>query len=154
MTESQSRVVTIHYTLRNNDGEVLDSSIEGEPLNYLEGAHNIIPGLETALKDLDSGDRIKVTVDPEHGYGHHIADLVQKVPVDSFQGVDHIEEGMKFQVETESGPRIVTVTGVAEDVATIDANHPLAGETLNFDVEVINTRDASDDEKDQGYVLS
>lgn len=152
MSNAQVRVVSIHYTLTNDQGEVIDSSEGNDPLDYLEGAHNIIPGLEKALKAMAAGDKTKVSIPPEDAYGMHDADLVQQVPLEAFQGVDKVEAGMQFQANTESGPRMIVVTAVSEELATVDANHPLAGQTLHFDVEIVDVRDASDEELSHGHV--
>lgn len=150
---AQPRVVTIHYTLTNDEGEQLDSSrVEGrEPLSYLEGGENIIGGLENALNEKGAGDQVKVSVDPAEGYGEKNDELVQPVPRSAFEGVDAIEPGMQFQAQTPGGPQIVRVVEVNDETVTIDANHPLAGETLHFDVEVVETRDATDEEQEHGH---
>lgn len=150
---AQPRVVTIHYTLTNDEGEQLDSSrVEGrEPLSYLEGAQNIIGGLETALNEKGAGDQVKVSVNPEEGYGEKNDELVQPVPVSAFEGVESIEPGMQFQAQTPGGPQIVRVVEVNDETVTIDANHPLAGETLHFDVEVVEAREATDEEQEHGH---
>ncbi|WP_111496311.1 FKBP-type peptidyl-prolyl cis-trans isomerase [Marinobacter bohaiensis] len=150
---AQPRVVTIHYTLTNEQGEQLDSSREEgrEPLTYLEGAQNIISGLESALNEKDAGDKVQVSVDPAEGYGEVNEELVQPVPRSAFEGVDTIEPGMQFQAQTPGGPQIVRVVKVEEETVTIDANHPLAGETLNFDVEVVETREPTEEEVEHGH---
>ena len=150
---AQPRVVTIHYTLTNNQGEELDSSRgEGrEPLAYLEGAQNIIGGLESALNEKSAGDQVKVSVEPAEGYGEINEELVQPVPLTAFEGVDTIEPGMQFQAQTPGVPQVVRVVEVGEETVTIDANHPLAGETLHFDVEVIEAREASEEEQEHGH---
>lgn len=150
---AQPRVVTINYTLTNNQGEELDSSRgEGrEPLAYLEGAQNIIGGLESALNEKNPGDQVKVSVEPAEGYGEINEELVQPVPRTAFEGVDSIEPGMQFQAQTPGGPQVVRVVEVNEETVTIDANHPLAGETLHFDVEVIEAREATDEEQEHGH---
>ncbi|MGO1461050.1 MAG: FKBP-type peptidyl-prolyl cis-trans isomerase [Marinobacter sp.] len=150
---AQPRVVTINYTLTNNQGEELDSSRgEGrEPLAYLEGAQNIIGGLESALTEKTVGDQVKVSVEPAEGYGEVNEELVQPVPRTAFEGVDSIEPGMQFQAQTPGGPQVVRVVEVNEETVTIDANHPLAGETLHFDVEVLEARDATDEEQEHGH---
>ncbi|SHK48902.1 FKBP-type peptidyl-prolyl cis-trans isomerase SlyD [Marinobacter antarcticus] len=150
---AQPRVVTIHYTLTNNQGEELDSSrVEGrEPLSYLEGSQNIIGGLESALNEKSAGDQVKVSVEPAEGYGEVNEELVQPVPRTAFEGVESIEPGMQFQAQTPGGPQVVRVVEVNEETVTIDANHPLAGETLHFDVEVIEAREATDEEQEHGH---
>ncbi len=151
---AQPRVVTIHYTLTNDQGEELDSSrVEGrEPLSYLEGAQNIIGGLESALNEKNAGDQVKVAVEPAEGYGEVNEELVQPVPRSAFEGVDTIEPGMQFQAQTEAGQRVFTITAVEGDEVTVDGNHPLAGETLNFAVEVTDVREASAEAKEHGHV--
>jgi FKBP-type peptidyl-prolyl cis-trans isomerase SlyD len=150
---AQPRVVTIHYTLTNNAGEELDSSRgEGrEPLTYLEGAQNIIGGLESALNGKNPGDQAKVSVEPADGYGEVNEELVQPVPRSAFEGVESIEPGMQFQAQTPGGPQVVRVVEVNDETVTIDANHPLAGETLHFDVEVIDAREATEEEQEHGH---
>lgn len=153
MQIQDNAVVSIHYTLTNEAGDTIDSSAGAEPLAYLHGAANIIPGLEDALVGKAVGDKLNVTVAPADGYGEHIAELVQEVPSEMFQGVDEVQIGMEFHAESNTGqPIAVTVTKVEDDKVTIDANHPLAGVTLNFDVEVVEVRDASAEELEHGHV--
>ena len=152
MQIAQNAVVSFHYTLTNNEGEVLDSSEGREPLAYIHGAGNIVPGLEKELDGKTSGDKLKVAVSPEEGYGDVQEALVQEVPREAFQGVEEIEDGMQFQAQTQGGPLMVTVTKVEGDTVTVDGNHPLAGETLNFDVEITNVREASAEELEHGHV--
>lgn len=146
------KVVYIHYTLKNVAGELIDKSETDEPLAYIHGLGNIIPGLESALMGRVAGDTLRVEVAPEDAYGAHDDELVQDVPRGAFEGVDSIEPGMRFQAESEQGPRVITVTAVAVDTITVDGNHPLAGEVLVFDVEVERVRDASAEELDHGHV--
>lgn len=148
---SQPRVVTIHYTLTNDQGEVLDSSRDREPLVYLEGSQNIIGGLESALTEKSSGDQAKVSVEPAEGYGEINEELVQPVPLTAFEGVEKIEPGMQFQAQTPGGPQIVRVVEVEDENVVIDANHPLAGQTLHFDVEVVETREPTEEEVEHGH---
>ena len=138
----------------NDQGEQLDSSrVEGrEPLAYLEGAQNIIGGLESALTEKNAGDQVKVSVEPAEGYGEVNEELIQPVPRSAFEGVDTIEPGMQFQAQTPGGPQVVRVVEVGDETVTIDANHPLAGQTLHFDVEVVETREATDEEQEHGHV--
>jgi FKBP-type peptidyl-prolyl cis-trans isomerase SlyD len=148
---AKDRIVSIDYTLTGSEGNVLDSSQGREPLEYLHGASNIIPGLESALEGRSSGDQLNVSVPPEQGYGLHDPGLVQMVKRKAFQGANTIEPGMQFQGNTPQGPRIITVTDVKGDDITIDANHPLAGQTLNFDVKVVNVRHATPEELSHGH---
>jgi FKBP-type peptidyl-prolyl cis-trans isomerase SlyD len=145
-------VVSFHYTLTNDRGEVLDSSSGGSPLAYLHGSGNIIPGLEKALLGKVAGDKLQVTVAPAEGYGERDARLIQEVPRRAFQGIKDIKAGMSFTAQGPQGPTRVTVTRVAGDMVTVDGNHPLAGETLNFDVEITQVREASEEELAHGHV--
>lgn len=151
MKISQNKVASIEYTLTDDSGEVLDTSVGGEPLAYIQGMGNIIPGLEAALEDKEVGDSLKVTVAPEDGYGEQNDALVQQVPREMFQGVDEIEIGMQFHAQTAQGLTVITVTEVIEDLITVDGNHPLAGKTLNFDVKVVDVRDATEEELEHGH---
>lgn len=151
MQISDQCVARFHYTLRNDSGEVLDSSEGQEPLAYLHGAGNIVSGLEEALAGKSEGDEFQVSVDPESGYGPKHEALVQEVPRSAFQGVEQIDVGMRFQAESDRGPMVVTVTGVSEETVTVDGNHPLAGETLHFDIEVVEVREATGEEQEHGH---
>ncbi len=152
MQISSHKAVYIHYTLKNGEGELLDKSPAAEPLGYVHGTGNIIPGLESALDGKSEGDKLNVRVAPDDAYGARDEGLVQDVPRGAFQGVEDIEPGMRFQAESNQGHRVVTVTAVTEEVVTVDGNHPLAGETLVFDVEVERVRDATAEEIDHGHV--
>ena len=145
-------VVSIHYTLTDDAGETLDTSAGGEPLAYLHGKGNLIPGLENALNGKQAGDRLQVKVAPADGYGEYDKSLLQNVPRRSFKGVGNVSEGMQFQAQTAQGARTVTVTRVAGDMVTVDGNHPLAGKNLNFDVEITEVRAASEEEIEHGHV--
>ena len=152
MKIAHEKVVSIHYTLTNKDGTVLDSSSGSDPLAYLHGFGNIIPGLENALEGKATGDKLSVTVEPEQGYGARDERLVQAVPRSAFKGVEELSPGMQFQAQGPQGTRLVVVTQVADDEVTVDANHPLAGQTLHFDVEVSEVRDATAEELEHGHV--
>ena len=136
MQVADNMAVSIHYTLTNDAGETLDSSIGGEALVYLHGKGNIIPGLEKALAGKSTGDKLSVSIAPEEAYGVYIEEMVQVIPRKMFEGIDNVEVGMQFHADVSSGPGIVTVIKVEGDDVTIDGNHPLAGEALNFDVEI------------------
>jgi len=147
------RVVSIHYTLTDADGAVIDSSDGKEPLNYLHGAGNIIPGLEAALTGKLPGDQLEVTVAPEEAYGLHDPQLLQTLPREAFGGIEHIEVGMVFQAQGPNGQvEQVTITVVDGDDITIDGNHALAGKALNFAVTVEAVREATAAELDHGHV--
>jgi FKBP-type peptidyl-prolyl cis-trans isomerase SlyD len=152
MQIAANKVVQIHYTLTNDDGEVLDSSKGQGPLAYIHGIGNIIPGLEQALDGRAIGDKFQVTIPPEDAYGVRNDDLVQAVPRGAFEGVDEILPGMQFHAQSPDGLQLFTVVDVAGDEVVLDGNHPMAGITLNFDVEVAGIRDATAEELDHGHV--
>jgi FKBP-type peptidyl-prolyl cis-trans isomerase SlyD len=145
-------VVLIHYTLKDDSGEVLDSSARGEPLAYIQGHGNLVPGLEKALEGKQDGSTLAVTVAPADGYGIRDAKLVQRVPKRSMQGSGEIRKGMQFQARTEDGMRVFTVTAIVGDMVTLDGNHPLADQNLHFDVEVVGVREATAEELEHGHV--
>lgn len=146
------RVVTIHYTLTNSKGEVVDSSRGDEPLVYLHGASEIVPGLEKQLSGKRAGEKANVTVQPKDGYGERKGKGPQRVPRDAFAGIDEIEVGMAFDTEGDDGQaQTVWIIAVDPDSVLIDINHPLAGETLNFDVEIVSVRKATADELRHGH---
>ena len=153
VTVDNNQVVTIHYTLTDPDGEVIDSSEGSEPMAYLHGAGNIIPGLEQALTGESAGAKLQVVVNPEQGYGEYEPTLVETVPLSAFEGVDHIEPGMAFEAQGSDGQlRRIEVREVDDDQAVIDGNHPLAGVELHFEVEVVDVRPASEEEIAHGHV--
>jgi FKBP-type peptidyl-prolyl cis-trans isomerase SlyD len=152
MSIQQDQVVSIHYTLKNDAGEVLDSSPEGEPLTYLHGHGNLIAGLERELTGKNTGDKLQVKILPAEGYGEYDKALIQKVPRRALKGIAKITVGMRLQAQTEQGVRAVTVSHVAGDMVTLDGNHPLAGQNLNFEVEVTEIRPASTEELSHGHV--
>ena len=152
MTITKDMVASIDYTLTNDSGETLDTSIGREPLAYIQGHQNIIPGLEKELEGKTIGDKFIVSIPPEEAYGKFQQSLIQEVPKTAFQGVETIDVGMQFQAQMEGGPLVVTVTKVEEDKVTIDGNHPLADMKLTFDVEVKDVRDATEEELAHGHV--
>ena len=152
MQIANNKVVSIHYKLTNDEGSILDSSEGQEPLAYLHGLGNIIPGLENALTGRAVGDKFTVTIAPADGYGERDNEMVQSVPKSAFQGVDQIEPGMQFQAQSPDGMQLVTVVDVDGDEVILDGNHPMAGITLTFDVEVTEIRDATAEELDHGHV--
>jgi len=148
MQISKNKVAGIHYTLTDNDGNTIDSSRERDPLYYIQGNGNLIQGMEEGLEGKTQGDKFQIKVSPDKGYGEVDPKLVQDVPKTAF-GEQEIKQGMRFQ--TSQG-QVVTVTEVKLDSVTVDANHPLAGMELNFDVEVMEVRDATKEELDHGHV--
>ena len=151
MQIAKNTVATIDYTLTDPKGQVIDSSQGKEPLAYLHGASNIIPGLESALEGKSKGESVNITVPPDRGYGPRDPNLVQPVPRSNFKGVTDIKAGMQFQAQTPAGPRIVTILKVDPDNITVDANHPLAGMDLKFDVTVVDVREATQEEITHGH---
>lgn len=146
-------VATLNYVLTNSKGDVLDRADDNQPFAYLHGAQNIIAGLEEALEGKQEGDSLVVTIPPEKAYGEYRDDLLQEVPRQMFEGIDaeHLVAGAQFQAQTNTGMEIITIHSVAEDMVTIDGNHPLAGETLTFDVTVGEVRAATDEEVQHGH---
>jgi FKBP-type peptidyl-prolyl cis-trans isomerase SlyD len=146
MQIGENSVVSIHYTLKSEDGEILDSSDGREPLDYIHGAGQIIPGLESELEGKIAGDEFSVVIEPAQGYGSRDESLVHEVPKSEFETPDEIEVGMQFRVGAEGGNVIMVVAGVGDETVTLDGNHPLAGVSLAFDVSVAGVREATEDE--------
>lgn len=153
MTISQHKVVSIHYKVVDADSEqLIDSSDGKEPMTYLHGAGNIIPGLEQALEGKGVGDRFDVTIAAADAYGEYSADQVQKVPREAFAEIADLQIGLRVTAQTEIGAIELVVTEIVDDEVTVDANHPLAGKSLAFSVSVEDIRDASEAEIDHGHV--
>jgi FKBP-type peptidyl-prolyl cis-trans isomerase SlyD len=149
---SADRVVTIHYTLKDDAGTILDSSAGGEPLAYLQGHGNLVAGLEKALEGKQEGSSMAVVVSPAEGYGTRDESLVRRVPKRSLQGSGTLKKGMQFHARTDDGMRLYTVAAVIGDMVTIDGNHPLADQTLHFEVQIIGVREATPEELEHGHV--
>lgn len=154
MTITKNSVVAIDYTLTGDDNEVIDSSNGRRPLEYMHGQGNIIPGLETALEGKGEGESLKVNIAPGDAYGEYNPKLVQPVPRSNFGTIDKIEVGMQFQARTPGGMHVVRVVTVDSENVTVDANHPLAGKTLHFDVKVVSVRDARPEELEHQHVCN
>jgi FKBP-type peptidyl-prolyl cis-trans isomerase SlyD len=152
MSIETNHVVSIHYTLKDDAGEVIDSSLGGQPLAYLHGHGNLVPGLERELTGKSAGDKLLVKIPPVDGYGEHDPQLVQRVPRRALKGVANVRVGMRLQAQTGHGPKPVTVTHITGDMVTLDGNHPLAGKHLNFDVEIAAVRPATEEELSHGHV--
>lgn len=152
MAITRDSVVTIHYTLKDDAGAVIDSSASGEPLAYLHGHGNIVPGLERALSGRDAGEKLSVQVSATEGYGEYDKELVQSVPRRALRGIKEVQLGMHLHAQTEAGTRTVTVTRVQGDMVTLDGNHPLAGKNLNFDIQIEEVRQATEEELSHGHV--
>lgn len=154
MVIEKDRVVSIRYTLKDDSGEVLDSSSSDSPLVYLHGNENIIPGLERELEGKETGASLKVTIKPADAYGEHSDKLIAEVPRSAFEGAGELSIGMQFHAQDEGGSHVVTITDIQGDSVTVDGNHPLAGVTLHFDVSVLDVREATDEEKAAGTIDS
>jgi FKBP-type peptidyl-prolyl cis-trans isomerase SlyD len=152
MNVTKNRVVSINYTLTDDHNNIIDSTSGSEPLDYLHGFENIIPGLERVLEGKNQGDQFSVTIPAADAYGERDSKLLVDVPLDRFQGVDSVKKGMQFHAQTPDGVRMVTVTQVAGETVTIDGNHPLAGLDLTFDVTVNAVREANAEELAHGHV--
>jgi FKBP-type peptidyl-prolyl cis-trans isomerase SlyD len=152
MKVAENAVVVIDYTLKDNAGEVIDSSEGAGPLAYLHGAGNIVEGLEEALAGKEAGAEVQASIEPAKAYGERHEDMKQEVPKELFGGVENIEAGMQFQSETDQGPVLVTVVEVTDEMVTVDGNHPLAGVHLNFDVTIREVREATAEELEHGHV--
>jgi FKBP-type peptidyl-prolyl cis-trans isomerase SlyD len=144
-------VVSIEYTLKNDQGEVLDTSEGREPLVYMHGMGNLVPGLERALEGKAAGEAVDVSLKPADGYGHRDEKLVRKIPVRKLHDKSP-QAGKRYRAQLEDGHRIVLVTAISGDYATIDANHPLADQTLHFAVKVVEVREATAEELAHGHV--
>ncbi|WMS88396.1 peptidylprolyl isomerase [Pleionea litopenaei] len=151
MTITKDKVVSMHYTVKNTSGDVIDTSEGRDPLMYMQGHRNIIPGLENALEGKAAGDKVEATIEPAQAYGEVVEELIQEVPRSAFEGVETLEVGMNFQAQSEQGPVNVVITKVEDDKVTVDGNHPLAGQTLEFNVEVVEIRDATEEEIAHGH---
>ncbi len=154
MQISEGSVVSIDYSLKDDEGVLIDQSQPGHPLVYLHGYQNIIPGLEAQLEGKSAGDTVEASVAPVDGYGEYNSALEQELPRDRFQGVEELSVGMQFQAGTEQGPVSVRITKVEGDLVTVDGNHPLAGKHLNFSVNIQEVRAGTEEEKAQGHVQS
>lgn len=148
MNITKHKVAAIHYTLRDSNGNILDSSQGGNPLYYLHGENNLIPGMEEGLEGRTKGDKLQLDVTPEKGYGRRDPQLVEEVPRRAF-GNQNLEVGMQFE---DNEGQVITITKVGPETVTVDANHPLADQNLHFDVEVLEVRDATPDELAHGHV--
>ena len=152
MKIQNNSVVSIHFGVAEVDGNALDSTENGAPLEYIHGARYLVPGLEAELEGKEVGHKFDVKLEAEQAYGPFQEELVQQVPRSLFEGVDEIEVGMSFHAETDQGPRAVEVTEVTDETVSIDANHPLAGMALQFVGEVIGIRAATAEELEHGHI--
>ncbi len=151
MKIEDKKVVRIEYTLKDDAGETLDSSDGREPLAYLQGAKNLVPGLEKALEGKAAGDTLDVKISAEDGYGQRDERRVQRMPIRKLPNKT-AQVGMRYRVDSETGPGFLLVTAVKGDYATVDGNHPLSGMNLNFSVKVVDVRDATAEELEHRHV--
>ncbi len=152
MQLTKDKVGTVNYTLKDKDGEIIDESQDGS-FAYLHGARNIIPGLENELEGKESGYKNSIVIEPNDAYGERDLEQIQRVPLSMFPNDVEIKEGMQFEAQSEEGtPVVVTVTAIDAGEVIIDGNHPLAGIQLYFDIEVIQVRDANEEELEHGHV--
>jgi len=152
MKIAEGSVVSIHYALIDPTGKVLESSEGQAPMDYLHGYGNIIAGLEKALEGKAAGENIKAVIPPEDGYGIREEALVKVLPLSSFKGSNQVEVGAQFQAETSQGLRLATVTRIDGQDVTVDLNHPLADLTLRFDIDIVEVREATEEELSHGHV--
>jgi FKBP-type peptidyl-prolyl cis-trans isomerase SlyD len=152
MQITRHKAVSINYTLTNDKGETLDSSEGGDPLAYIHGVGALISGLETALEGKATGDSLKVSLKPEDAYGMRDDSMVRVVPKEAFGDEVELEVGMVFQSSGGEGPKMIVITEIDGENVTVDGNHPLAGEALNFDVKVVGVRDATTEELEHGHI--
>jgi FKBP-type peptidyl-prolyl cis-trans isomerase SlyD len=151
MIVEKDKVVTFHYTLKDADGEEMESSRDREPMSYLHGANNIVVGLEKAMEGREAGDTFEVTIEPEEAYGVRNEGNIQRIPLKRLKGLGKIVPGQVLNLQTNQGPVQVTTVKVGRFNVDVDANHPLAGATLTFDVEITGIRDASEEEAEHGH---
>lgn len=153
MNISQNKVASLSYTLKNDDGEILDKADENTPFLYMHGAGGIIKGLESALEDKAVEDSFSVIIAPEDAYGERDDKLIEAVPRKMFEGIpdENMVAGAQFHAQTAQGTQVITVASVEGDTVNIDANHPLAGQTLHFDVAILDIRDATEEEIAHGH---
>ena len=154
MKIAPNTVITLNYVLKNEAGDILDECSDGS-FCYLHGASNIIPGLESALEGKTSNETFSLSLEPKEGYGEYNPEMTQMVTREMFGDVEKIEPGMQFYAESETGDQIViTIAAVDGENITIDGNHPLAGQTLNYDISIVDVREATEEEIAHGHVHS
>lgn len=152
MLISKHAVVSIHYTLKDEQGAILDNSEDNKPLTYIQGIGALIPGLEESLEGRRAGESINVSIPPDGGYGKRQEALVMTLPKRDFSQTNELQVGMMFRGQFGDEERIITVSNIDGEDVTVDANHPLAGLTLNFSVDVVGVRNATQEEIDHGHV--
>ncbi|WP_371188915.1 peptidylprolyl isomerase [Thalassotalea maritima] len=151
MNIAKDTVVQFHYVLKDSDGKLIEDSRQGDPIAILMGHNNMIVGVENALMGKAAGDSFSVTVEPKDAYGEYVEGAEQRVPAKHLQGAKNWKKGMVAIVNTDQGQRQVTVTKVGRFMVTVDTNHPYAGQTLQFDIDVVNVRPAEESEISHGH---
>jgi len=151
MQITENKVIAIDYKLTDDQGELIDQSEASDPLYYLHGAGQIIPGLEEELEGKSQGDSFTVTIDAENAYGTREEELVRSIPKDMFEDAEMLEVGLQFELEDDEGVYLFTITEVNEDDVVADGNHDLAGMRLTFEVKVGEVRDATEEELEHGH---
>lgn len=154
MQIAQNKVCSFNYTLKDDSGKVIDTSDGRAPLEYVHGSGGIIPGLESAMEGKKEGDAFQVVIQAADAYGEKKPEMIQAVPRTNFGGIPKIEVGMQFQARTPHGMHVVTVVGVDDENVTVDGNHPLAGQTLHFDIAIVGVREAQPHELEHGHVCN
>ncbi|MGJ8691942.1 MAG: FKBP-type peptidyl-prolyl cis-trans isomerase [Thalassotalea sp.] len=152
MKIEENKVAVIHYAVSDSDGTLIDSSYDHAPLSVIYGSGYLIPGLESALKGHQAGDKFEAQVPADDAYGQRNDSFVQQVPKEMFGDLEELEVGTQFRAETDHGEQTVIIVDISEDAVTVDGNHPLSGLDLVFDVEVLEVRDATEDELAHGHV--
>jgi FKBP-type peptidyl-prolyl cis-trans isomerase SlyD len=152
MKISDNKVVVLHYAVSDSEDTLIDSSYDHKPLAVIQGSHYLIPGLESELVDHEAGDKFEVAVTAENAYGEREDGFVQTVPKAMFGGIEDLDVGSQLRATTDEGEQTVIVIDVQDDEITVDGNHPLAGMDLKFDVEILEVRDATEEELEHGHV--
>ena len=152
MKIEKNKVVSMHYTLKDDKGTVMDTSNGKSPLPFIQGNGQLIPGLESQIEGKEKGEKMNVTVAPADAYGEFRDDMIFKVSKEGFRGEEELQIGMQVEVELEQGKSIAVVSKIEGNDVTLDLNHPLAGQTLHFDVEIMDVRDATEEELSHGHV--
>lgn len=152
MIVSKGKVVTFRYTLKSENGDLIETNENGDPMKYLHGTGAIVPGLESSMEGKEANQSYSVTITPEEGYGLFDDSLIFSVPKSSFNDTESLEVGMSVETESKEGYQIFYIKGIEEETVILDGNHPLAGQKLHFDIEINEVRDATSEEKEHGHV--
>ncbi|KMT65751.1 peptidylprolyl isomerase [Catenovulum maritimum] len=152
MNIEKDSVITMHYIVKNSHGEEIDSSRDGEPMTFLHGQGFLISGLENELTGKTVGDKFECKIEAADAYGVYHDELVQALPISVFDAIEEIHEGMQLRASTDQGEQSVIITEITDETVTVDGNHPLAGVDLEFNVEIIAVRAATEEELAHGHV--